>query len=168
LIFISSQNQQNSVTTILGEELSSDIVEPDAEYMMYRPDGMSEKMIPERSGASLAIKYHNAKIPGIYKLTKHDQVFKQWAVNVNPLESNMEKIPLSKVKDALGGQSFELAIQADFSEQINQYRFGSEITIWFFVIALALMVIEMLLSREDLFRKVNWLNRFLKDRNNIK
>lgn len=165
VIYIASQTQQNSLTSLLGQELRCEIFEPDADYAILRPDGISERISPTRSGATVQVVYKNANIPGIFELKKNDETIRQWAVNVAPQESDLEQISLDKVKEAFGKQTFELDSQMNFSEQIKRYRFGSEITQWFFLAALLVMMIEMLLAREDLLQNIPWANRFLKKNN---
>jgi hypothetical protein len=92
-----------------------------------------------------------------------NEIIRQWAVNVSPQESNLEQISLDKVKEVFGEQTFELEPQMSFSEQIKRYRFGSEITKWFFLAALIFMIFEMLLAREDLLQNIPWVNKFLKE-----
>ena len=163
VIYIASQTQQNSLTSVLGKELSCDLFEPDANYTMLRPDGVTERISPNRSGATLQAVYKNAKIPGIFELKMDNETIRQWAVNVSSQESNLEQISLDKVKEMFGEQTFELEHQMSFSEQIKRYRFGSEITKWFFLAALLFMIFEMLLAREDLLQNIPWVNRFLKE-----
>lgn len=165
VIYIASQTQQNTLSSVLGEELRCELFEPDANYTILRPDGIIERINPSRSGASLQALYKNAKIPGIFELKMGEQTIRQWAVNISRQESNLEQISLDKVKEILGNQTFELEHQMNFSEQIKRYRFGSEITQWFFLAALLFMIFEMLLAREDLMQNIPWLNRFLKKGN---
>ncbi len=166
-IFIASQTQQNVLTSVLGEELVCEIFEPDANYTIVRPDGVSEKIMPNRRGTSLQAKYKNAGIPGIYELKMNNKIIRQWAVNVNPQESDLEQIAIGKVKEIFGDQVFELKLQDNFSAQVEQYRFGSEITKWFFLAALILMLLEMLIGREDLFRNLPIFNRFFKEGSSV-
>ncbi|MEE9169534.1 MAG: BatA domain-containing protein [bacterium] len=163
VIYLASQNQQRASTAIVGEEIRSDVFDPEASYTIIRPDGVMEKVTPEQSGVTMQIRYANAKVPGIYNLTQSDAILKQWAVNADPRESGWEKVPLDEVKTLLGGQVTELSLSDEFAEEINRNRFGSEITKWFFLAALAFMIMEMLLSREDLLAGVPRLKKILKE-----
>lgn len=165
VIYAASQTQQNTSASVLGDELSAEVVEPYANYSMHRPDGTVEKLLPVKTGSALFIKYNKTQSPGIYTLKKDDQIINQWAINVDSKESVMERIPLENVKKILGEQTFELTLQNKYAEQIEQFRYGSEMTKWFFLFALLFMLLEMTLAREDLLRNIPWFRNFLKEGN---
>ena len=93
----------------------------------------------------------------------NSEIIRQWAVNVNSQESHLERFSVDQVKEVFGEQVFELTLHGSFDEQVKAYRFGSEITRWFFLAALILMVLEMLIGREDLFRGLPVINRFFRE-----
>ncbi len=163
VIFAASQTQQNTGGAVLGDELSAGVVEPYANYTMHRPDGTVEKLPTIKTGAALFVKYNQTQVPGIYTLKKEDQIIHRWAVNINPKESVMERIPLENIKKIFGEQTFELSLKSKYAAQIEQFRYGSEMTKWFFLLALLFMFLEMMLGREDLLRSIPWVRNLLKE-----
>ena len=163
VIFLASRTQQRASSAVVGEEIGSEVFDPEASYVITRPDGVTEKVTPEQTGVTMRVRYANTKTPGIYNLKQSDEILKQWAVNIDPRESSLEKISLDDVSELFDGQVTELSLSGEFAEEINKNRFGSEITKWFFMAALAFMIIEMLISRAELFAGIPWLNKFLKE-----
>ena len=163
VIYLASQNQQQASTSMVGEEIQSELYDPEASYSILRPDGVEEKVTPKQTGISLQIRYTNTKIPGIYKLLKGTTVIKQWAVNVDTKESGFERISLKDLDDILAGQSMALSVSGAFGEQIKKNRFGSEFTKWFFILAIVFMICEMLLSREDLLSNIPGIKKLVKE-----
>lgn len=163
VIYLASQGQQQASSSTVGEEIQSEVYDPGMAYSIIRPDGVEEKITPKQSGISLQISYTNTKIPGIYKLLQGESVIKQWAVNVDPKESGYEKTAINELDSFLGGQTTSLSLSSGFEEQINENRFGSEFTKWFFVFAILFLVLEMLISREDLLAYIPGLNKLLKE-----
>lgn len=163
VVFLASQNEQQVGAGIVGEEIQSEVFDPEASYVIVRPDEIAEKITPRQTGVSLQISYSNTTTPGIYQLKSNETILKQWAINTDPSESDLERISLDRLNTVLGGQATELTSFEAFAETINERRFGSEITKWFFIAALLFMILEMLVSREDLVSSIPWLRKIVKE-----
>ncbi len=128
---------------------------------IVKPNGIEE--IAEVQGRSGFLNYENSNIAGNYKVFSGETLTDYFSVNVNPLESDVQKLSRSDFENYLQqvnfkGNLIELNADENFSEEIRQARFGSELWRLFLIIALILALLEMIISRsakKDLATNLN-------------
>ena len=163
VLYLASESQRDVGNATIGQPLELEVLDPDAVYQLQLPSGSRQRVSPQRSGPRLILRFAQTATPGLYTLYANGKPVHQWAVNVDPRESTLERIDRTQVKQKLGNLTVVLKPDAAFYEQIVRSRYGSELTKWFFGIALGLMVLEMLLSREDLLGRSKWIQKLLKE-----
>ena len=163
VLFLASQSQRDVGYAQVGRPLETEVQDPEAEYVIQTPDGRVQKISPARSGTGLRVTFAGTAVPGIYTLNANGKAIREWAVNVDSRESELERIDLGEVKAKVGEPVAQLDGTRNFYEQIVRTRFGSELTRWFFAVAFGLMVLEMLLSSEGLLGRMGWIKKLLKE-----
>jgi hypothetical protein len=132
-------------------ELPADLAGKEIE--MFNPEMKKTSLQPSFQTDKLIIKVDETSLPGIYDVrastsSSRGEVVDRFAVNIDPQDSDPQKIELSDVKDRLEGVDF-LFIDAgdDVGESILQSRYGKELWKTFLWIAFGLLALEMFLAR---------------------
>jgi hypothetical protein len=87
-----SLSKQNSIKEFLvGESLEIDFPDEVEEVIVRTPLGEGIKLYKENPN------FNNTHIPGIYTVKKGEEILCNFSVNVDPKESNLEKISLKSV-----------------------------------------------------------------------
>ncbi len=101
----------------------------------------------------LIIRIDDTSWPGIYSIFSRsasggEEVVDRFAVNIDPKDSDQEKLDRTEVEKKLEGLSFfYINPQDDMEKSILQSRYGRELWKTFLWIALGLLILEMYLSR---------------------
>ncbi len=140
---------------IVGDEINvsgSSLVQP--QVKVIKPDNTEEYIQPELKGFNKMFTYPNTDINGIYKFYNELKLFETVSVNLDSRESGGSYLDIDEVEELLAGLNSELNIieldkNDNFSEKISQARFGTELWKLFLIIALALALIEMLVSKSS-------------------
>ena len=100
-------------------------------------DRISAAVTPDRR---IRIEYKDTRVPGIYGLYAGSELLKQWAVNVEPKESDFTIIDREKL-------DIHYLNQDSIKKEIQAQRYGIELWPFFAWAVLLLIVLEMMLYR---------------------
>ncbi|HEX2867352.1 MAG TPA: BatA domain-containing protein [Ignavibacteriales bacterium] len=98
------------------------------------------------------IAYSNTNLAGNYRVFSGDRLVDYFSVNHSPMESNTRSLTLKEFNDYLAktgfkGKQFRLDANENYTREIQQARFGSELWRFFLMLAFVLALVEMLVSR---------------------
>ncbi|HPG41348.1 MAG TPA: BatA domain-containing protein [bacterium] len=148
-----ARQQNYAINQALSEKLAANIVQNDLE--MQRPDEIIERIEPVIRPTGAWLEYTATDIPGIYTLLANNQPIMQWAVNSDPLESDLTPVAETFLKDRY---TLRMAARdADIHKLILENRYGVELWKYFALAALVLLIVEMILYRagdESLTEKI--------------
>ena len=116
------------------------------ELTFHRPDGSEEMAQPVITGAGATVRYAGTDLPGIYSLMIDKELFGQWAVNVEPRESQLETVSLEELPKNISIAILES--NSNISQEIHAHRYGKELWKYLAIGAFILLIVEMLLFRE--------------------
>lgn len=115
---------------------------------LLAPDSAEYRMPPEENDGLLVVRPHPTALPGIYSVQLLGQELDRFAVNLNPAECNLAAADEDQFAQALGAQDVRtLETGVALAGLVSEFRFGRELWQLFLWIALALVIVEMLLSR---------------------
>ena len=145
---LSSLEEHILVGSVVKKEIGN--IEFGKKIVCVEPDGEEQTIEPQTSGSSFVFEYQHTANAGIYKLLSGEEHVLNFAVNVDPSESDLAKIEDSQVEEAVKGILVH-RIHPDQSIEkcVLQARYGRELWKHFLLIALILMCIEMLIAKEN-------------------
>jgi hypothetical protein len=116
------------------------------------PNQARENLTPLFTATAALVKVENTRLPGIYKIMAGEKVLDQFAVNLEPEESEPQKIDLKKIQATLQSQNqdlklVEVPVRAEVVESIQRVRYGRELWRETLILALLLLGVEMWLGR---------------------
>jgi hypothetical protein len=115
---------------------------------LVAPDSSEYRMPPEESNGLLVVRPRPTNLPGIYSVQLLGHELDRFAINLNPAECNLAAADKDQFIQALGAENAHtLESGAALAGLISEFRFGRELWQIFLWIALALVIVEMLLSR---------------------
>jgi hypothetical protein len=121
------------------------VVEPDMKKIALQPSFQTDKLI---------VRVDDTHLPGIYSILSElspsstGEVVDRFAVNIDPKDSDPQKIEKSESEKKLEGLSFfYINPQDDVEKSILQSRYGKELWKTFLWIAFGLLALEMYLAR---------------------
>ena len=124
------------------------------EIELFDPEMRKTSIQPSFQTGKLVLKIDDTYLPGIYNirastsLSSTGEVVDRFAVNLDPKDSDPQKIAISEVKKKLEGISFSyINPQDDIEKSILQSRYGKELWKTFLWIAFGLLALEMFLAR---------------------
>ncbi|HEX3072859.1 MAG TPA: BatA domain-containing protein, partial [Ignavibacteriales bacterium] len=117
-----------------------------------RPDHTEDIINLASSSANRYITYGRTDEAGAYKIKSRSETVNMFAVNIEPLESNTVSLSSGELdeyfqKIGFKGRKFLIEPDANYSNTIQQARFGSELWKLFLMLGLILALIEMALAR---------------------
>lgn len=114
-----------------------------------QPEGNDKINLNEMNNKSFS--YKKTYVPGNYKFMSNNKLISFHRVNVNPVESYMNKIEENKLNDLLTKWFDDnysiLKIEENFMGTIKSARYGIELWKYFIFTALFLSLLEMYISR---------------------
>ena len=112
------------------------------------PENKETELKPFFSDNRLWLEIPEVTLPGIYQIESEGKVIDRFAVNVDPGESNPEKIEPKEIRQILKDQDvFFVGQDEDTKEKVRESRYGKEIGKSFLWAALIFFVMEMLIAR---------------------
>lgn len=115
------------------------------------PDSVEYNILPEDEGTRIVAKIPSADIPGAYTILSGLKEIDKFSLNLNPAEAELNRTDIEQLSQAIGAESYnQLAYGSQFDENLAEIRFGNELWQLFLWIAVALLGIEMLLSRSKI------------------
>ncbi len=142
-ILIGSQVTRELPADLAGKEI--ELFDPEMKRTALQPFFRTDKLV---------LKIEDTFLPGIYDIRASTSsstgadVVDRFAVNIDPNDSDPEKIDPSEAEKKLEGLSlFYIDPQDDIEESIVQSRYGKELWKTFLWIAFGLLTLEMFLAR---------------------
>ncbi len=121
---------------------------------LFNPEMRKIALQPSFHTDKLILRIDDTYLPGIYNIRAsisssiRGEVVDRFAVNIDPRDSDPEKIDISEVKKKLEGLSFfYIHPQDDIEKSILQSRYGKELWKTLLWIAFGLLALEMFLAR---------------------
>lgn len=140
------------VSSKVTRELSADLAGKGVE--LFTPEMKRIALQPSFQTDKLILKIDQTYLPGIYDVrlsissSTRGQAVDRFAVNIDPKDSDPEKIEISEVEKRLEGfPLFYIRPQDDMEQSILQSRFGKELWKTLLWMAAALLAVEMFLAR---------------------
>jgi hypothetical protein len=142
-ILIGSKVTREFPADLAGKEI--ELFDPEMRKISLQPSFHTDKLM---------LRIDDTYLPGIYNIralaspsTKGEMV-DRFAVNIDPKDSDPEKIDISEVEKRLEGLSFYyINPHDDIEKSILQSRYGKELWKTFLWIAFGLLALEMFLAR---------------------
>jgi hypothetical protein len=118
------------------------------EIKLVDPENLETFVAPIVQKDRLIIKLQDADKPGIYEIKTKEGVVDRFAVNIDPKDSDPQKIEKSEIEKKLEGSSlFYIKPNDDIEKAILSSRYGKELWKPFLWIAFGLLALEMYLAR---------------------
>jgi len=157
VMYLAGRVRETAEEVLVGEEITAPVsgTALAGNLEMEKPDGNRIKVKPvvaegvPKTGAdvgSYAVRFNQTDMPGIYRLWSGGPQG-EWAVNVDPQESELEPIDLDKLAEAYEG-TFSVKGGEKIEEVVVRSRVGRELWKYCAAGALLLLLIEMVLFRE--------------------
>jgi len=115
------------------------------QFTIQTPGGSQVKVQPRFRQEQVVLQFNGTTETGIYTVLKGDNLLGKFAVNPWPEESDFTMANLENWQAALPNSAV-LNPQNDLAAQITALRSGREIWKWFFLMAILLAMLEMLLA----------------------
>ncbi len=112
------------------------------------PEKKETGLKPAFADNRLWLEIRDTSVPGIYQIQSEGKTIDMFAVNVDPEESNPEKIEPKELRKILKGQDiFFVGQNEDVKEKVRESRYGKEVGKSFLWAALIFLVLEMSIAR---------------------
>ncbi len=142
-VLVGSKVTRELPADLAGKEI--ELFDPEMRKIALQPSFQTDKLI---------LKIDDTDLPGIYDIrastssSTRGEVVDRFAVNVDPKDSDPEKIEISEVEKKLEGLSlFYIKPGDDIEKSILQSRYGKELWKTFLWVAFGLLALEMFLAR---------------------
>ena len=142
-ILLGSKVTRELPADLAGKEI--ELFDPEMKKIGLQPSFHTDKLI---------LRIDDTYLPGLYNIralassSTRGEVVDRFAVNIDPKDSDPEKVDMSEVDRKLEGLSFAyINPQDDIEKSILQSRYGKELWKTFLWIAFGLLALEMLLAR---------------------
>ncbi len=156
-------NFKNDFT--VNEELFYQFKGSAKEFEVIIPAGESIKILPKIFSNSYLLNHKGVTEPGIYKLFGDGRLIQQFAVNIDPLESDLKKFSEIELKDIFNDIPVRfIQTEEEVEAALLNLRYGTELASVSFLLVLILLLAEMIIEKESIGRKL--LSVFRKKQNN--
>ncbi|NIM98982.1 MAG: VWA domain-containing protein [candidate division Zixibacteria bacterium] len=149
---LSRLDEEILVGSRITRELPADLAGEEVE--LFNPNMRKTALQPFFQTDKLVLKIDGADLPGIYDIrastpsSARGEVVERFAVNIDPKDSDPEKIEISEIEQKLEGLSLiHIEPGDDIEESILRSRHGKELWKTFLWIAFGLLALEMFLAR---------------------
>jgi hypothetical protein len=150
--YLASRGREGRRNYIVGMPLEFTVSREAQRFEIMRPDGEVARPSVEIKGGKFTIVYRHTDIPGIYTLRINGQRYASFAVNCDPRESDLNPVSTAQLEQYLPSVRVLQRDQEAALAAIRESRFGSELAIYFFLLALLCLAAEMWIAR---YRKQN-------------
>jgi len=146
---VSDFNQSYDVGEVVQRELAE--VPTGQPIQLIYPNQTKETLTPIFTRTSALVKIENTSLPGIYRIQAGEKLLDAFAVNLDAIESEPEKIDLEKIRKQLEPNPniklVEVPVNADVAKFIQRTRYGRELWRETLIFALVLLGVEMWLGK---------------------
>jgi hypothetical protein len=150
-----SQGAEDRKTILTGQpvDVSVDTGSVAAKYRIEIPDGSEIQILPEAKRDRFVLGFPNATLPGFYRFYEDKKLIGIKAVNVDPDESDFRVADKKTLDTYFKHIDFEIVHKNDrLAEQVSAVRWGRELWKEMLIFGLIVLIIEMLIMRENRFR----------------
>jgi hypothetical protein len=112
------------------------------------PENLETSLLPIIQKEKLIVKISDTDKPGIYEIKTKEGVVDRFAVNIDPKDSDPQRIEKSEIQKKLEGLTlFYINPNDDIEKAITESRYGKELWKPFLWIAFGLLALEMYLAK---------------------
>ena len=121
---------------------------------LVTPDSSVHSIPPEEEQGALVLRANPTDQPGIYRISYLGREIDRFAVNVNPVESDLSRVDLEELSVAMGVKEYNtLGYSGELTGRISELRYGRELWQLFLWIVAVVLLVEILLSRSASLRE---------------
>ena len=134
---------------LVGDTVRRDSDDLQGPVQYEDPDGNRVNLLPTVLSGRFIWQIKETEYPGIWRLFSKGQEADRIALNVNPEESNPEKISIERAREIF--KEFPVRIirtDADLRHEVLRTRYGTELWKYCILLALSLMAAEMIIARK--------------------
>jgi hypothetical protein len=118
------------------------------EIILHRPSGETAQIIPKALPQVVELLYPETQELGVYSLESGDRVLQTFAVNLDPTESELDRLDMDQLQAWLGPERTAIVSPDHLRDQILTARYGQELWPLLLLGTLGFLVAEMLVGRE--------------------
>ena len=136
----------------VGESISLtvDVEDMSRGYRLEDPSGEKTLLHPEMQNGKVRLNLKQTLQTGIYRFYQGETLLGMEAVNVDPLESELEPLMKDEVKDKFPEAKLEFVDNIeDIEAVVSEARWGRELWRELLLVCLIVLVVEMLIARES-------------------
>ncbi|MFC1492536.1 BatA domain-containing protein [candidate division KSB1 bacterium] len=147
--FLSKSDFMESADIQVGDDISFYYNGSISDLNIISPDGSEYKLTPEIAAESYKINFSETKEPGIYVCADGNEQFRKFAVNADPVESDLSLLDNNRIETIAGTNPLYLIeADSDIETSIRESRSGKEIGDYFLIMILAFIFIEFIIQYE--------------------
>jgi hypothetical protein len=115
---------------------------------MIAPDSSVYSLPPEEGNNSIVVRVHPSNLPGIYRISYLGKEIDRFAVNIDPVEGNLDEVDSHEFATSIGANDLHhVKTGSNLASAIAETRFGKELWPLFMWAAVLFIFLEILLSR---------------------
>jgi hypothetical protein len=153
-VFYLSQGMEDRKTILTGQTVAVAIDSENvaSKYQIEIPDGSEIKILPEIKRDRFVLHFSDTFLTGFYRFYEDEKLIGIKAVNIDPEESDFRVIDEKALHSYFGPIDFQIVPKNDrLAKQISAVRWGRELWKQMLLFGLLVLVIEMLVMRENQF-----------------
>jgi len=122
-------------------------------WTIRNPGAIDITASPASQGFQQILRFNSTELPGIYTVSSKDGVIEQFAVNIDPRESQTQKATDAEINGLLGHLGIaktavnESNEAADVQRIVQASRYGVELWKYFLILALVVALVELFVAR---------------------
>ncbi len=148
--YLSTDLSERRSDYLVGETIEREAVAslvPDDDVQLLTPTGLVERPTVEFTGRGARIRIGSRTETGVYTLTRNDEPFDGFSVNVDPAEFDMETIDAGELERRWAGYNLIMVDRDEELESVvGQTRYGTEVRSAFLWMVMGLFLLEMLIA----------------------
>ncbi len=152
VMYLAGNANKSNQSFFVNQELISDVMGVDnfASFQIEKPDGKLTKVLPQLGEGNYKISFKETDLAGIYSLFEGDHLVTRWAVNPDPVESDISPIDAENLKKIIGDGNL-ISTQKDeaLASVVSTSRYGRELWKYLIGVVLLFLIVEMLLARDS-------------------
>ncbi|HEY9187585.1 MAG TPA: BatA domain-containing protein [Ignavibacteria bacterium] len=154
ILYVSNKYETGS-SILVGDivDINFPFTGSNSNLILKYPDNNEEKITVSNSSNGVIYHFTNSKVPGIFTINSSNEVLKMISVNLSPEESDLTKIEkkeLDNIMDKIKPDGYKyMNISSNIIQTLEEARYGIELWKTLLFIALILVIIEMLLSKDS-------------------
>jgi len=149
--YLTNSTERDNIEYLTGDEVTANLktMENYADLKIETPNGSVTKVIPQIGEGNINVKFKNTFSSGIYSLFNENKLVARWAVNTDPIESNIKPVENKEFKKFAGDcKIIQYKDNKFLVNEVKTTRYGKEFWKYFIGVAFLLLIIEMVLARE--------------------